>query len=233
MRCEQILKSRCPQNHETSHRCFQKNSVTCSRCDSEARKLAKKLQRDLELDEKRDRLQKLYAQQLSEIQDEIAHERRLMRERRDREQQESIIQQHRNDLVAVQREFAEMSVSKPGPDTQERSSKATATIPQPAQTLTAATSSAQVVSTGPQQTTDLEPEPPESAARDDWEHQKRFENADNDALDELMRMIGLENIKEQFLGVKAKVDTAVRQNIDLKGERLGAALLGNPGTGML
>lgn len=42
---------------------------------------------------------------------------------------------------------------------------------------------------------------------------------------------GLESVKQQFLSIKAKVDTVVRQNVSLKGERFGAALLGNPGTG--
>lgn len=38
-------------------------------------------------------------------------------------------------------------------------------------------------------------------------------------------------MKEQFLAIKSKVDTVVRQNVSLKDERFGAALLGNPGTG--
>ena len=43
--------------------------------------------------------------------------------------------------------------------------------------------------------------------------------------------IGLEAVKQKFLDIKSKVDTAVRQNVALTGERFGAALLGNPGTG--
>ncbi|KAL1612780.1 hypothetical protein SLS60_001009 [Paraconiothyrium brasiliense] len=71
-----------------------------------------------------------------------------------------------------------------------------------------------------------------SDARDDWEWQKQYEGADNEALDELMNMIvGLESVKQKFLGIKGKVDTAVRQCVSLSKERLGAALLGNPGTG--
>lgn len=45
-----------------------------------------------------------------------------------------------------------------------------------------------------------------------------------------MGMIGLEDVKQKFLSVKAKVDTTIRQGVSLKGERFGAALLGNPGT---
>lgn len=59
-----------------------------------------------------------------------------------------------------------------------------------------------------------------------------FEGAQNDALDELMTMIGLEDVKRQFLEIKIKIDIAARQGVDVKRERFGAALLGNPGTGM-
>jgi hypothetical protein len=44
--------------------------------------------------------------------------------------------------------------------------------------------------------------------------------------------LGLESVKERFLSIKTKVDTVVRQNVSLEGERFGAALLGNPGTGI-
>ncbi|OTB10549.1 hypothetical protein K445DRAFT_27497 [Daldinia sp. EC12] len=70
-----------------------------------------------------------------------------------------------------------------------------------------------------------------SAAETDWQYQKKYENAFNEALDSLFKMIGLESVKKEFLAIKARVDTAVRQGVDTKGERFGAALLGNPGTG--
>jgi hypothetical protein len=47
-----------------------------------------------------------------------------------------------------------------------------------------------------------------------------------------MDMIGLEEVKSQVLRIKAKIDTAIRQNTDFKEERFGVTLLGNPGTGM-
>ena len=48
-----------------------------------------------------------------------------------------------------------------------------------------------------------------------------------------MEMIGLEDVKSQVLKIKAKVDTSIRQHTDLKKERFGLVLLGNPGTGKL
>ncbi|KAK0650649.1 NFX1-type zinc finger-containing protein 1 [Lasiodiplodia hormozganensis] len=65
----------------------------------------------------------------------------------------------------------------------------------------------------------------------EWKDQKQFDGASNSALDDLMGMIGLENVKDQFLSIKGKIDVAIRQGLDMKNERFGAALLGNPGTG--
>ncbi|RAH47333.1 P-loop containing nucleoside triphosphate hydrolase protein [Aspergillus brunneoviolaceus CBS 621.78] len=73
--------------------------------------------------------------------------------------------------------------------------------------------------------------PLQSEARDEWQRQKQDESQSNEALDTLMDMIGLESVKESFLGIKAKVDVVVRQGASLVAERFGAALLGNPGTG--
>ncbi|KAE8454278.1 hypothetical protein EG329_005203 [Mollisiaceae sp. DMI_Dod_QoI] len=47
----------------------------------------------------------------------------------------------------------------------------------------------------------------------------------------IMDMIGLEKVKAQVLRIKAKVDTCRKQGTDLRQERLGLVLLGNPGTG--
>lgn len=70
-----------------------------------------------------------------------------------------------------------------------------------------------------------------SQAQQDWEYQKSHEMAENRHLDALMDMIGLETVKQQFLNIKTKIDTSIRQNASLKTERFGASLLGNPGTG--
>jgi hypothetical protein len=65
----------------------------------------------------------------------------------------------------------------------------------------------------------------------EWQRQKDQENASNPAIDKIMEMIGLEDVKSQVLRIKSKVDTSIRQGTDLKTERLGLVLLGNPGTG--
>ena len=75
-------------------------------------------------------------------------------------------------------------------------------------------------------------QPEISQAKSDWKYQKKFENADNKHLDALMEMIGHESVKQKVLTIKTKIDTSIRQGVNVKDERFGAALLGNPGTGM-
>jgi hypothetical protein len=75
-----------------------------------------------------------------------------------------------------------------------------------------------------------QPEAP-SPSEVEWERQKRVENASNNAIDALMKLTGLEQVKEKILDIKAKIETLARQGIDMKMERLGMVMLGNPGTG--
>lgn len=70
-----------------------------------------------------------------------------------------------------------------------------------------------------------------SAAEQEWERQKCKEGASNDAIDELMELVGLEDVKEQVLAIQAKVETCKFQGTDLKKERFNIVFQGNPGTG--
>jgi hypothetical protein len=69
------------------------------------------------------------------------------------------------------------------------------------------------------------------SAKEEWEYLKQYEMAKSEPLDELMRMIGLEDVKQEFVSIKQKVDTTVRQNTSLASERFSCTMLGNPGTG--
>jgi hypothetical protein len=74
-------------------------------------------------------------------------------------------------------------------------------------------------------------EHPKSVSEMEWERQKRVGGALNDAIDALMEMTGLEDVKSKILMIKAKIETVLRQGTDMKRERLGMVMLGNPGTG--
>ncbi|KAI0383902.1 P-loop containing nucleoside triphosphate hydrolase protein [Hypomontagnella monticulosa] len=53
----------------------------------------------------------------------------------------------------------------------------------------------------------------------------------SNALDRLMALVGLENVKIQFLKIKATIDAAQRREGWLRHQDLNIAFLGNPGTG--
>lgn len=70
-----------------------------------------------------------------------------------------------------------------------------------------------------------------SYAGQEWEHQKDEQQQENTALDSLMSLVGLEEAKSQFMAIKNLVDTARRQDADLKQEGFGAVFMGGPGSG--
>lgn len=229
------MSDKCDKGHQFRWRCFAGRPTSCKTCNAEAQEKARKAQRDADLDEKRQNKQREYARELSELQDEIAHERRLRREQAEQDERDRILRQHQKDLQDLRSGVAGMSISRQkSPEAQkpQKRSPLPKTPPQTAgpgptsqsqQTLKRKDSHHQK-GTGPWTA-------PESPAKDEWEYQKKFEGASNDILDELMGMIGLENVKQEFLDIKDKVEVAIRQNINMKDERFGASLLGNPGTG--
>jgi hypothetical protein len=169
----------------------------------------------------REAKQLAYAKELAEIQVEKEYYQGLEREKLDDETKAAVIAQHRKDLEDAKKR-AKLRNSAPEPTDQHPPSPAkTPPTGDPALSLP-------TINTEPE---DNEKIDVSSAAKADWQYQKDYEGATNDALDSLINMIGLENVKERFLDIKVKVDTVVRQGTDLKGERFGAAFLGNPGTG--
>ncbi len=73
----------------------------------------------------------------------------------------------------------------------------------------------------------------QSKAEANWQYQKDFEGANNQYIDAIMDMIGLEEVKAQILRIKDKIDVSKRQNTDMSKERFNIVFLGNPGTGEL
>ncbi|KAK0239335.1 P-loop containing nucleoside triphosphate hydrolase protein [Armillaria nabsnona] len=71
----------------------------------------------------------------------------------------------------------------------------------------------------------------QSKAEANWQYQKDFEGANNQYIDAIMDMIGLEEVKAQILRIKDKIDVSKRQNTDMSKERFNIVFLGNPGTG--
>jgi SpoVK/Ycf46/Vps4 family AAA+-type ATPase len=239
MLCKAIVTSTCAKKHKISRQCHDKAHATCKKCEAEVRAQEKRRQRDHQLDEKRQARQRAYAAQLAELADEMEHQKRILKDQADERDQKQAIDQMNQDL----RNLKEKAKQPPQqPASTHSSTEHSETVPHNASvssdhsTTSRAPQASTTGSTTHDQSTaanqsDSEPDWDKSESRDDWAWQKKFEGVENEALDSLVSMIGLESVKQQFLAIKAKVDTTVRQNVSLKGERFGAALLGNPGTG--
>jgi hypothetical protein len=70
----------------------------------------------------------------------------------------------------------------------------------------------------------------DSPSQREWNRQKR-EGSVNEAVDKIMELIGLEEIKARVLKMKSMAETANRQGVDISMDRYSVALIGNPGTG--
>ncbi|KAF2737120.1 P-loop containing nucleoside triphosphate hydrolase protein [Polyplosphaeria fusca] len=163
--------------------------------------------------------QQAYARQLVEVQEEIDHQERILREKTDEQDRKHALEQKRLDLANL-KSRVHQTTTKYQPSTLPASDKLSQSA--------SSTNDPQNPTTNHGQSL---PEWENSESKDDWEWEKKNYGAKNAALDSLMGMIGLESVKQQFLTIKGKIDTIVRQNLSLKGERFGAVLLGNPGTG--
>ena len=230
MACLEIMRDRCPKQHKLTWRCSKLRPASCPTCDAEASALAKRQEADAHLDQVRQQKQEAYARQLAEIQDRIDRSLREVQEQNEDEERKAALRQRQKDLENVLRRFERVK-------RQKQATQATPNLQMPGSFEQESTAEATGDNVDPEYNTsppdDDDHGAPElsSAARDDWEHQKEMEGATNEHLDELMAMIGLENVKAAFLEIKAKVDLTVRQGISLAKERFGASLLGNPGTG--
>ncbi|KAI5926117.1 P-loop containing nucleoside triphosphate hydrolase protein [Camillea tinctor] len=258
MPCEAVLNDVCPQNHNIVWKCADKLRPPCQKCRLEKEEKDRKAQRDKNLELARLSKQHAYAKQLQAIEDAIAAKRQSIKEKQEERIRQQTLQQRVQELEQVTKEEQKQNTvatpsksTKPSKKKQEHvegRSKDTQTDggqadPPPSkantdeQTVDQSSESMSESGDGCEEqedhnsADDVPASQKPSPAEEDWEYRKEYEGASNSSLDTLMSMIGLESVKKQFMNIKTKVDATIRQNTDLKDERLGAALLGNPGTG--
>ncbi|KAF2170835.1 hypothetical protein M409DRAFT_63884 [Zasmidium cellare ATCC 36951] len=210
MKCDHIMRETCPQGHVLTRKCSEGHPASCHICDAEAAAKQAKQERDLELEQKRPARQAAYAAQLAAIDDQLTRIREDSKAKTEEEQQAQLLQQRQKDLETAKARKAQKEAADHGASDSEGG---------PGSPVTANTAD--------------DGKTAGSESHRDWEYQKTVEGAINPALDDLIRMIGLEGVKQQFLEIKSKVDLLIRQDLSaqLERERFGAALLGNPGTG--
>jgi len=238
MLCEHVSSAQCPNGHPQEWKCHKGPPPTCVKCERQQELAEKKRQERFALQEKRDAEQRAHERQMAELEADEARQRETIRYAQEVKERKRALEQKRVDVQAAadqalaatsplaqapSRPAPPRSTDSPPAATAPVAPLADAPIPGPQPTPTVSTSPS---TSGPAA------KPKTSAAKEEWERQKRLENAVNPPIDAIMGMTGLEDVKRQVLRIKAKVDTSTRQGTDLKGERFNIAMLGNPGTGM-
>ena len=241
MLCEQVSSAPCPDGHIQQWKCHKGPPPTCPTCDRAKKLTEKKRQEHFELQEKRDIEQRAYERQMAELQADLARRRETIRYAREAEERKRTLEQMQMDLDAATEQVraiisppaqamspldASRSTISPSTSSLPATPLVGAPIPKPQSSYTSTVSISLSTSTP---TSRAKP----SAAKEEWERQKRLESAINPPIDAIMAMTGLEDVKRQVLRIKTKVETSTRQGTDLKGERFNIAMLGNPGTGMV
>ncbi|KAH7122786.1 P-loop containing nucleoside triphosphate hydrolase protein [Dendryphion nanum] len=232
--CTVVIKSFCPEKHTIRRKCHDKAAAVCQKCQAEARKKEERRQRDHKLEQEREAKEKAYAQELANVLAEIEHEQRRMKADMDDQERQNVLAQHRRDLKNLRNAKNSTIFPQIAGSSQDHSSNKPHANQQPTPSRSPSPVLNSQDDTNTQDNgvnTSLSTSWDQSNARDDWNYQKNLEGQDNEALDALVGMIGLESVKQKFLDIKAKVDAMLRQGVSLKDERFGAALLGNPGTG--
>lgn len=237
IRCMAVLKQPCSKGHSQLWQCDQGASapVSCQKCEQERKEAEKRAQKAAQDQQKRDAKTRKHLKEVAKIQEDIDRITQSMKDKRLDDEQEIALAQMKKDLAAAKALTSRIMDESSLPRSSTTRSESNKNSAQPAPSSTSCNQSTSPL--GPGRKRVLQDHIKTclvhnvSASKTEWQRQKDQENSSNPAIDKIMEMIGLEDVKSQVLRIKSKVDTSVRQGTDLKKERLGLVLLGNPGTG--
>ena len=221
MPCLHLYQDKCSRGHKLQWKCNKGKPSICHACEREDKIRDQKLKEEFKRQRTEQAAQDAHAIKIAQIDEEI---RALIEARASKqkiqEMSEALERKQRDLEQARNLAQARIDRSTPKPSSDEIK-KATVTNRDHLQDSNQGKSSLEGVS-------ELQNV---SLSEQEWSRQKRLENASSDAIDSIMGMTGLENVKKQVLDIKSKIEIAQRQGVDLTKERFGAVLLGNPGTG--
>jgi hypothetical protein len=229
MLCERVIEAKCSKGHVQRRMCHMNQPAMCRTCQREDEKRQRELQAELERQSRRDQEQRQHAAKMAEIDRQIRLVREQMADEKTAEENTRALEQKKRDLEAA-RHIAQQTADAPVNSTKLETRTAPSTAP--TSSLDDSLNSHQgQVHQAPPVGDQHESEQTKLACEQEWDRQKRVDGASNAAIDALMALTGLEDAKSKILNIKAKIETVLRQGTDMKDERLGIVLLGNPGTG--
>lgn len=243
MLCEENMSGLCDRGHKQLFKCHQGPPKSCKKCDQIEKADKKKQQLEYEAQQRRDSELQEHLRELAEIDAEIAQEVEARKAARLARERDDALKQRRMDLESirqqalVQADPISNSSGPANPSTSSSNSDFLTSVVSTARALLYGKSDSSPPSdqpASPDQSAHTPPSPfqlPNSPSRNEWQRQKDMEGANNDGIDSIMEMVGLEDVKKQVLEIKAKVDISIRQGASITSERFNVVLLGNPGTG--
>lgn len=217
--CNEIIDKTCERNHKLKVSC-DKQKDHCRECIKEDKEQERRIKRDLQLEEDRLRREEAHRKSLQELDDELDHLRRKNKYLSDEQIREQTLEQRRQEVAALK--DAQLRAQEQA----EQRAEITRRVAEKAKRRAEQNSNA-----GEKADPQNPPSNLPDTAKDEWKYLKEREGASSKPMDTLMSMIGLEEVKQKFLDIKSKVDTAVRQGISLSKDRYSCSMLGNPGTG--
>ncbi|CAH0038913.1 unnamed protein product [Clonostachys rhizophaga] len=211
--CSRVIEELCERGHKTKVPCgTTARKSRCDLCVKQDQDIARRAKRDFEMEKKRMERQQEYATRTLKLDDEIDEQRRAIRYDAEEKQEAVDLKKKEatlDELKARRKRAQELANRK---DQEERTRK---TAPPKGDEKSLGKHRANETS---------------SPAEQEWNDMKDQGEA-NQALDELMELIGLESVKDEFLSTKTSLELKIRQGVPLNKERLSCSLLGNPGTG--
>lgn len=254
MNCEEILLSLCPKGHSRSLTCSDGPPTTCSKCEREAKLLKAKQEQEFLRKRRREAEQQAHLYRMDALDTKLAEIKRAEEDLYLKEDRARALKQKEVDLAIASAFASSPSLSQAKnpefnpshqvglQDSPSEESCSTTTIfatdgsdlaqnnigvsqnSSSNEALSKSTSSSNFV---PRPF----PQLPPSQSAQEWKRQKEVQGKSNSAVDNIMNMTGLEEVKRRVLQVTAKIDASARQNASMKQERFNVVLLGNPGTG--
>ena len=230
------MTQKCDKGHTRSWHCHVGAPPACPKCERDKKEAIKKAQRALEEKHKQDEKVRKHLEEVAKIDEEMERIAQSVRDARLDSEQKAVLAQKRIDLAAAkERANRAQNLHQDDPiatSSDHHSHSENLPIRKSPQTSLTSTKSTQAQQSKPREYIKAAVKHNESPSQKEWQRRKDQENAQNPAIDEIMLMIGLEDVKKGILRIKDKVDTSIRQGTDLSKERLGLVLLGNPGTGI-
>ena len=108
MDCRVSVEFVCLRKHKTKRPCHQANDP-CRACQEEDRLAEKRRLRDQQLDNQRLKNAEDYARQLQGVEDEIEHQRKLLKDQANEQERKSVLKRRQEDLEGLKR-FLRMSI---------------------------------------------------------------------------------------------------------------------------